>query len=333
MYTRRNYGFWITFRWSAKPFYWGLLYSAGVIGLHFLARHWWGSELAIPWGPVSVIGIAVAFYLGFKNNASYDRTWEARKIWGGIVNSSRSFGAAVLAFVQGNDSGEVRRQLIHRHLAWLIALRFQLRLAREWEHAEERVHGSVYQPTATEKYRSNLCAEMSRYMTDEEAEAFTSKTNGAAQILAKQSQELQRLRNEGYFDDFRHIELQKLVQAFYDDQGRSERIKNFPFPRQYASAALWLTVIFSGLIPFSLIDLFDQMSDWKQWLAVPLSALIIWIFFLMEKIGDYSENPFEGSYNDVPISTIARGIEIDLLEMLGDPHVPKPFANDHGFVL
>lgn len=333
MYTRRNYGFWLTFRWSARPFYGGLLYAAAVMGLHFLARYCWGAELAIPWGPVSVIGIAVAFYLGFKNNASYDRTWEARKIWGGIVNSSRSFGAAVMAFVQGHNSEEVKRQLIHRHLAWLTALRFQLRLAREWEHTEQRVRGTIYQPTATEKYKDNLCVEMGRYMAREEAERFTAKANGAVQILAQQSQELQRLRNEGYFDDFRHVELQRLIQAFYDDQGRSERIKNFPFPRQYASAALWLTCILSALIPFSLIDLFGKMADWKQWLAVPLSALIIWIFFLMEKIGDYSENPFEGSYNDVPISTIARGIEIDLLEMLGAAEVPKPFPNEHGFVL
>jgi ion channel-forming bestrophin family protein len=332
MYTKRNYGFWLTFRWSAKPFYLGFLYAAAVMGLHFLCRYCFGAELSIPWGPVSVVGIAVAFYLGFKNNASYDRTWEARKIWGGIVNSSRSFGAALLAFVQGPEAEKERQQLIYRHIAWLTALRFQLRLAREWEHTDERVQG-IYQPVATEKYLNNLCAEMERYMTEDQAQFFSSKTNGAVQILAQQATELQRLKNEGYFDDFRHMELQRLLHAFYDDQGRSERIKNFPFPRQYASAALWLTIIFAALIPFAMIDLFGKMPDWKQWMAVPLAALITWIFFLMEKIGDYSENPFEGSYNDVPISTIARSIEIDLLEMIGSEQVPKPFPNEHGFAL
>jgi len=332
MYTRRNYGFWLTFRWSAKPFYWGLLYGAGVAALHFGANYLWGIQLAIPWGPVSVIGIAVAFYLGFKNNASYDRTWEARKIWGGIVNSSRSFGAALLAFMQGNQNEQERQRLIHRHIAWLTSLRYQLRLSREWEHISERAP-SVYLPTASEKYIENVACELAKYMPEQEVQACMGKTNIAAQILALQAKELQRLRNEGYYDDWRHMELQKLIQAFYDDQGRSERIKNFPFPRQYASVALWLTCIFAALIPFALIDVLASKPHIKQWFAAPLSGMIIWIFFLMEKIGDYSENPFEGSYNDVPISTIARGIEIDLLEMIDSNNIPKPMPNDQGFIL
>lgn len=70
------------------------------------------------------MGIAVAFYLGFKNNSSYDRTWEARKIWGSIVNNSRSFGSAVMAFVQSKEHKEEQQELIYRRLAWLTCLRF-----------------------------------------------------------------------------------------------------------------------------------------------------------------------------------------------------------------
>lgn len=70
-----------------------------------------------------------------------------------------------------------------------------------------------------------------------------------------------------------------------------------------------------------------------MWLVVPFSALITWIFFLMEKIGDYSENPFEGTYNDVPITSISRGIEIDLREMFNDSFVPKPVQAQNGFMM
>lgn len=69
------------------------------------------------------------------------------------------------------------------------------------------------------------------------------------------------------------------------------------------------------------------------WLNILFSALIIWVFFLMEKIGDYSENPFEGTYNDVPITSISRTIEIDLREMLGDTNIPEPVAAQNDFLM
>ena len=64
------------------------------------------SWLAIPWFPLTIIGTAVAFYVGFKNNSAYDRMWEARKIWGAIVNNSRIWGTNVKAFVEPNTYGE-----------------------------------------------------------------------------------------------------------------------------------------------------------------------------------------------------------------------------------
>jgi ion channel-forming bestrophin family protein len=331
MYTKRNYGFWMTFNWSKKPFIIGLIYSGLVGTLVYLLDKHLGITVSIPWQPVSVLGIAVAFYLGFKNNASYDRTWEARKIWGGIVNNSRSFGAALVAFVQGPDSEAVKKRLIYRHIAWLTALRFQLRLAREWEHTEERIAGQYY-PETNEKYFENLDKELCQLVDATEIKEYMGKSNMAAQILKNQSRELQELKNKGYFDDFRHMELHRLTGMFYDDQGRSERIKNFPFPRQYASAALWQTIIFAALIPFGLLDIFGDNAH-MQWAAIPFSALIIWVFFLMEKIGDYSENPFEGSYNDIPITSISRSIEIDLRQMIGDDQIPPALSSTNGFLM
>lgn len=329
MYTKRNYGFWLTLNWSKKPFILGTLYSAAI----YASIYFFEIDIMLPWQPISVIGIAVAFYLGFKNNSSYDRTWEARKIWGAIVNDSRTFAAGVVSFVQGNDADAIKKELIYRHLAWLTALRHQLRLAREWEHTEQRVKG-IFIKTICEDYHNKLDGELRELISEEELKELDDKSNTATQILAKQSKRLQELRDKNYFEDFRHMEFHHNVANFYTHQGKSERIKNFPFPRQYASTALWLTVVFCALIPLGMLDIFDRVSHpFLFWTAPFVAGLLIWIFFLMEKIGDYSENPFEGTYNDVPITTIARGIEIDLREMINDENIPQPFTSDNGFLL
>ena len=163
MYIKRNYSFWMTFNWTKKPFLFGLLYSGIIIVLF----NFFKLEISIPWQPVGVIGISVAFYLGFKNNSAYDRTWEARKIYGGIVNDSRSFAAAVISFTQGENHEGIKKELIYRHIAWLTALRHQLRLSRTWEHAENRLNG-LYSPTVCEDYDNKLFDELRLYLTDEE---------------------------------------------------------------------------------------------------------------------------------------------------------------------
>lgn len=332
MYTKRRYGFWMTFNWSKKPFIFGIIYSLVAVFIHWLCYKYFHFNLSVSWQPLSVLGIAVAFYLGFKNNASYDRTWEARKIWGGMVNNSRTFGAAVCSFIQGENQDQFKKELIYRHLAWLTALRYQLRLEREWEHTEYRINGK-YNPNISELYFENLDGELKNFISEEEFQQYKSKANMATQILKKQSERLQQLRNQVYFDDFRHMEFHKLIGTFYDDQGRSERIKNFPFPRQYASVAVWITKIFSFLIPFGLMNVFKDESLFVQWLTVPFSGLLIWVFALMEMIGDFSENPFEGTYNDVPITSISRGIEIDLRQMINDENIPKPIASENGYLM
>lgn len=318
----------MTFNWSKRPFILGLVYSAAL----YAAFYFIDIKLVLPWQPISVVGIAVAFYLGFKNNSSYDRTWEARKIWGGIVNSSRSFGAATCAFITGPNHEEIKRELIYRHIAWLTALRYQLRLSRTWEHQEDRLN-SLYIPTVCEKYNETLDEELLRFLSKKEVEQIENSANRATQILKIQSLRLQELRNQNYFEDFRHMEFHHHITEFFTDQGRAERIKNFPFPRQYASTALWLTVLFSALVPFGMLDVFKDSQSIAFWVCPFVSAMIIWIFFLMEKIGDYSENPFEGTYNDVPITSISRAIEIDLREMINDENIPEPIQEYKGFLM
>ncbi len=328
MYTKRNYSFWMTFNWSKWPFIIGVVYSGIIACLgYFLDIH-----ISLPWQPISVIGIAVAFYLGFKNNSSYDRTWEARKIYGGIVNSSRSFGAAITSFIQGENNSDIHKELIYRHIAWLTALRFQLRLSKPWEHTEERLSGK-FVPTVCENYTMQMDEGLKKFISEEEIQSYQNNTNIATQILKTQSVRLQELKNNGFFDDFRHMELYHHITSFYTDQGKAERIKNFPFPRQYASTALWLTMVFSFLVPLGLYEAFKNVDSFMFWVFPFMSGLIIWIFYLMEKIGDYSENPFEGTYNDVPITSISIGIEIDLREMINDSDNPKPLSDENGFLL
>jgi putative membrane protein len=331
MYTKRNYGFGMTLNWSKMPFIYGSLYAAIICGIHYFTQF----DLSFPWQPISVVGIAVAFYLGFKNNSSYDRTWEARKIWGGIVNSSRAFGASVIGFVRlvdKEEGHEIHRTLIYRHLAWLTALRYQLRLSREWEHIDERVNGK-YVPNVCEAYFERIETELRDLLDHDELEDYKKNANMATQILARQVLEIKNLYDHSLIDGFSFLHLQKVVTSLYDEQGRSERIKNFPFPRQYASTTLWTTMVFAALVPFGLMSIFQHQDFGNIWLTVPFSGLIIWLFFLMEMIGDYSENPFEGTYNDVPITSISRAIEIDLREMLRETNIPEPIQSQNGFLM
>lgn len=318
----------MTFKWSKRPFVIGGAYGALIALLHMNIDGF----IKVPWSPIGVIGVAVAFYLGFKNNSSYDRTWEARKIWGSIVNNSRTFGAGVTSFLKDPRDEKIRKELIYRHIAWLTMLRTQLRLPKPWEHVDERAQ-EKFNVQAIEKDCEIMKGTLSEYLSEADYLEINGKKNGATQILKIQSRRLQELKDEGYYEDFRHMELFKLVKSFYEDQGKSERIKTFPFPRQYASTALWLNFVFAIFVPFGLINVFD-MGSYTEFFSVSfMSGLIIWIFFLMEKIGDYSENPFEGTYNDVPITAIANTIEIDLREMIDDDDIPEATEAVNGFLM
>lgn len=331
MYIHRRYSFWTTLNWSRKGLIIGMLIALFVTLLYEVFGHRW---LTIPWEPISLIGIALSFYLGFKNNSSYERLWEARKIWGAIVNYSRSWGAMVIGFVNNlhrkNPIDEtllkgLHQELIYRHIAWLTALRFQLRTPRPWEHEDEQKKmKNSFDGFVAPEAASDLITELSALLTPKTIAQLESKSNMATQLLLLQTKTLETLRQKDLIDDFRHVELQQLISKFYDEQGKSERIKNFPFPRQYATVTMLLVRVFSFLLPLALISKFDGLFPYSIWLTVPFCGIVVWVFVLMEMIGDFSENPFEGIYNDVPITTIARGIEIDLREMLDETDIPKP---------
>ncbi|MEB2779755.1 bestrophin family ion channel [Algoriphagus sp. C2-6-M1] len=328
MYVKRYYSFWMTIRWSKYSLIYGVLYSFVIIVLYELTS----IPFSLPWQPISVIGVAVAFFLGFKNNSSYDRTWEARKIWGSIVNESRTFATGILSLPSKEMPFESKRNIIHRHLAWLLALKHVMRIEKTWEH-NLPVNKLNFIPNFIKEYNDGIFDEIEKYLSEEELSNLKNLSNIPSQLLKIQCKEIGDLKEQGYLSDYKHVWLHQLLGNLYTHQGMSERIKNFPFPRQYASTGLWITYIFCGLIPFGLLDIFEQSRALHYWLTIPFSAIIIWTFFVVDRIGDYSENPFEGGYNDVPISSISRAIEIDLLEMLEEENIPKPYAVENGFLM
>jgi ion channel-forming bestrophin family protein len=241
---------------------------------------------SLPWTPVAVLGTAVAFLTGFKGNAAYNRLWEARQIWGGIVNTSRTWGMLVRDFIDAPTAEH--RQLIDRHIAWMTALRYQLREPRAWETSSLAYNV---------EYRKRTFAVAEHQSPLEAASRLT---------------------------EYRQVELTRLLGQLYDHQGKAERIKNFPYPRQFATLNALFIWLFIALLPLGILSEFQKLGGAWGWLAIPLTLLIAWVFHTMDKIGSASENPFEGGPNDVPITAMSRGIEIDLRDMAHESPLPTP---------
>lgn len=300
--------------------------------------HW----MAIPWVPIALIGTAVAFLIGFKNNTTYDRLWEARKIWGAIVNNSRSWGIMTKDFVSNKHAKNpvaeeelktIHRRMIYRHIGWLTALRYQLRQPRTWETMTQKNNVEYARLFHVEELETRMEDTLQKYLPAEEMNYVLSKKNRATQIISLQSAELKQLVMRDLIDDFRHMELQKMLSSFYDEQGKCERLKNFPFPRQFATLNLYFVWLFIILLPFGMLQEFMKMGEHFVWLTIPFSTLVSWVFHTMEKIGESSENPFQGGANDVPITSISRTIEIDLRDMLDEKDLPEPVKVENNILL
>jgi Predicted membrane protein len=337
MYTKRTISWKIVLLYGWKYILFFALYSSAIVAAHhFLDWHF----LQIPFLPISAIGIAVAFYVGFKNNSSYDRLWEARRIWGALVNSSRTWGIQVLDFINNRDGKvdmgeielqEVKRRLIYRHIAFLNALRIQLRRPTYWEQAYKI--GNRIVEREHEFDMQHMDKELQKFLPVEESEGFCWNRNSATQIVRKQSDELKQLLNDGLLDKYQHVEMMRTLSELYNQQGGAERIKNFPFPRQYAYFSFVFVWIFILLLPFGLIPEFNKLGEQYEWLAIPFHILISFVFNTMEIVGASSENPFENSINDVPITALCRTVEIDLKEMLGETDLPPKAEPVHDILM
>ena len=274
MFIAKRYPFWGLVNWSKRYIYIFLVLDIIPILLYKIFNWQW---LIIPWQPIALIGIAVSFYLGFKNNSAYDRLWEARKIWGGIVNASRTFTVMSRDFITNEHAKEklsekeihiIHRSIVHRHVAWLKALTYQLRMPKPWEHSNKieillRKEGDVH-------YDEDHFKKLKPYISPSEYEYLMTKGNKASHLLSLQSKELLKLKLKGLIEDFRHMELEKMIGEFYSLQGKSERIKNFPFPRQYGTVNYVFVWLFLILLPFGMLNIFnDAYSSNSSWLVFP----------------------------------------------------------------
>lgn len=324
---------------------WLTLWAGIVATLYYFTAF---KAFTIPWLPISLIGTAVSFYVGFKNNQAYDRLWEARKIWGSILNSSRAWSTMVKNFInnQANENGvanselqQYKEQIIFRHIAWAYTLRSQLLLPAPWEHISLRHRFGTFAQKRRDKYGVGLFEDevtkvnLESYLKEQEADTFAGFQNMATQLIDKQSEDLVKLRALNLIDDFRHMEMQKILGDFYNFQGAAERIKKFPLPRQFGNMSFVFICLFIFMLPFGMVSEFSKLGGWGIWLSVPFVVIVGWIFVCMELIGDYSENPFEGLPNDVPMFSICRTIEIDLLQMLGKQNIPEPVKAKGGILM
>ena len=293
----------------------------------------WGglTLLRLPFLPISTIGIAVSFYVGFKNNSAYDRFWEGRKIWGGIVNASRTWANAVLTYVPAGKA-EARRELLYRHLAWINALRMQLRKTSRFLEPNTARTTKRRMRLHANHMRMDWSAELRPFLSASELAEVTARANPATQLLRAQAERLRELHGAGALDLFHQIDLMGVIKELYGLQGKAERIKHTPFPRMYANTSRMFTKVFVTLVPMGLLDVFGANHRLTEitwdgvWPVLPMivcSVFIAWVFNLMEGIGDATEDPFERSISDVPMNALCRTIEIDVREMLGETELPE----------
>ncbi|MDY7395579.1 bestrophin family ion channel [Aureibaculum sp. 2210JD6-5] len=345
MYTKKVFPAKEMIKWTKfESFLFLVIGTIFVILIKYLGLTW----LKIPWAPIAVIGSAVAFVIGFQNNSAYGRIWEARKIWGGIVNTSRTFGVYVQDMVTNEHSvvkhteEELQHEiktLTYRHIAWMTALRHAMRQPKPWETANTDKGNKKWTDMigAPEK-RSTLQDDLKPYLSAGDLAYTLSKNNKQTALLYLQSHHLKKLKEQGVVWEFSFLELESLVQEQFTLQGQSERIKNFPYPRQFATLNHYFMWIFVMLLPLGIVPQFAEigndiatnfpiMSKYFIWFSIPVYVLVAWVFHTMERIGRTGESPFEGLVNDVPISTIARGIEIDLRQNLGESEeeIPEQF--------
>jgi len=310
-------------RWTRGTIYVLVALSVVPTLLYQLARWTW---LTIPWGVIFMLGTTVALSAGFKTLQTYNRMLEAQQAWSSIVASSRVWGGLCRDLV---DDPARARELVYRHLAWLAALRHQLRDVMAWETANKAYNAEYARRYHVDEREASLHDDLARFVAPEDAADILSSRSKALEALNLQSRETKRLLRDNALTPSAFADLQKTLRDLQDLQSRVERIKNFPYPRQHAFVNSLFVRILCVLLPLGVIGEFAKLDDvvggWAAghmvWLGVPLGILISWMYASLDRVGEATENPFEGGANDVPITRICGEIEADLRGMLGEVEI------------
>lgn len=321
--------------WTRRNIFWLLVLGIVSTVFYQLLDFKW---VAFPFTVVALLGTATAFIIGFRNQETYRRSSEARQTWGAMMSASRSWAIMCRDFV--ND-GDKTRELIYRHFAWITVLRYQLRSSRGWENTTKAYNKEYRKYYSVPEMETSLEQELQKYISRSELRNISCTKNKAMQLMSLQSDALKKLQEDGLIDEFKFSDMHIALRAFFDHQGRNERIKNFPYPRQYATINSLFMKLFCLLLPFGLLQEFDRLNDGMTgflqgkmvWLVIPFSVLISWVFTSLEQVGESTENPFEGSANDVPISQMSRSMEIDIKEMLNETDLPSQLEPINNIIL
>lgn len=257
--------------------------------------------VSIPIAIPAILGTIISLLLAFRSNQAYDRWWEARTIWGAIVNDSRSFARQVLTFVDNSydseDKSAIRERMIKRQIAWCHSLSHHLR-------------------------GQNARQGLSKFISDEEKQAVGTMTNTPLALLEQHGNDLRLLLRLGWINEYQQIALDETLNRFSNGMGACERIKNTVFPVTYSVYIHMLVMLFVLLLPFSIMEFLGVFQ-------IPLVVAISASFFLIEKMAIHLQDPFENKPTDTPTTTISNKIEVDLRELLKDEYarVPEPGAS------
>lgn len=245
--------------------------------------------LAIP----TFIGTAISILLSFKLNQSYDRWWEARKVWGSIVNDSRTLVIQLNTLAaKGND--ETIRRIAYRQIAWCYSLGQSLRGLHPLENLGE-------------------------YLSAEDIKELEAHANKPLAIVNQNSRDIRLLRDTHQVDAFSHVQIDDTLVRLVDSQGRAERIKNTVFPVTYRKFLHFTIYLFVVTLSVSLRDISSLFE-------IPLLLLISTAFFLLERSATHMQDPFENRPTDTPVTAISKTIEANLKQLVNEPapaHEPE----------
>ena len=248
----------------------------------------------IPDIPISIptfLGTAISILLSFKLSQSYDRWWEARKIWGSIVNESRNFTLLMQSLIAPGNDRDIR-QIAFRHIAWCFSLGRYLRALDPLENLE-------------------------KYISEDDIKAIASHSNKPLALLQLNTLHISELKKNGKMEALGQIQLNTTLINFSNAMGMAERIKNTVFPVTYR-------VFLHLMIYIFVITLSIAMGANRPLFEVPLLLLISSGFFVLEKTATLLQDPFENKPTDTPMTSIATTIEINIKQLLKEKEVPKP---------
>ncbi len=272
------------------------------------------TELALPFSVAGILGSALAIFIAFRNQSSYARWWEARTIWGGIINNSRIFARQIIANadnavsigkVSKYDADAFKKEMIERQIAFAHSLRLHLRKQNDLTECMHLLSGTEYIRVKGKHNRPNILLQMQG-------------------VRIKEAIQKEML---GAFDN---ISMEPNLAAFSNWQGACERIKNTPLPMNYQYFTKLFLYVFIFILPVCLIGDFNKMGI--AYLIIPVSFIVSFVFSVMNRVGEINENPFENQYSDVPMTSLCNTIERDLKEMLGETELPEKAETENGYL-